>query len=68
MTEAIALAEEISGRDLLVEHHGVAAGDVRRTCAEVSRADRELGWRPETPLAEGLRAQWDWVAARVAAF
>ena len=39
MTEAIALAEEISGRDLLVEHHGVAAGDVRRTCAEVSRAD-----------------------------
>ena len=68
MTHAISLAEEIAGRELLLEHHGVAAGDVRRTRADVTRAERELGWRPETPLAAGLRAQWDWVAARVAAF
>lgn len=67
MAEAIALAESISGRTLAVERHGVAAGDVRRTRADVAKAERELGWRPETSLEDGLRAQWSWVAGRVAA-
>jgi nucleoside-diphosphate-sugar epimerase len=64
---AIALAEEIAGRELAVERHGEAAGDVRRTRADVSKAERELGWAPVTSLAEGLDAQWNWVTARVAA-
>jgi len=67
MSEAIALAEEVSGRTLSVERHGAAAGDVRRTRADVAKAERELGWQPTTALADGLRAQWAWVAARVAA-
>ena len=46
---------------------GEAAGDVRRTRADVSKAERELGWAPTTSLADGLAAQWEWVAARVAA-
>jgi UDP-glucose 4-epimerase len=36
-------------------------GDVRRSALDVSRAERELGWRAATPLADGLRATWDWV-------
>jgi nucleoside-diphosphate-sugar epimerase len=67
MNEAVALAEEVSGRTVSLERHGDAAGDVRRTRADVSKAERELGWRPTTSLAEGLAAQWEWVAARVAA-
>ena len=67
MTEAIALAEDVSGRTLSVERHGAAAGDVRRTRADVTKAERELGWGPVTSLADGLRAQWEWVAGRVAA-
>ena len=67
MREAIALAEAISGRELVVERHAVAAGDVRRTRADVAKAESELEWRPSTSLADGLRAQWEWVAARVAA-
>ena len=67
MADAIELAERIAGRGLRVERHGPAAGDVRRTRADVSKAAAELGWRPTTPLADGLRAQWEWVAARVAA-
>ena len=30
-------------------------GDVQRSMLDVSRADRELGWRPEVALDEGLR-------------
>jgi UDP-glucuronate 4-epimerase len=67
MTDAIALAQKVAGRELHVERHGAAAGDVRRTRADVRKAEEQLGWRPTTPLADGLRAQWEWVAARVAA-
>jgi UDP-glucuronate 4-epimerase len=67
MADAIMLAEQIAGRKLAVERHGEAAGDVRRTRADVSKASRDLGWGPTTSLADGLAAQWDWVTARVAA-
>ena len=67
MTDAIALAERVAGRELAVERHGVAVGDVRRTRADVAKASADLGWAPTTGLADGLRVQWEWVAARVAA-
>jgi UDP-glucuronate 4-epimerase len=61
MNEAIALVEEISGRTLEVERVEAAAGDVKRTKADVTRAAGDLRWTPETPLGEGLAAQWEWV-------
>jgi nucleoside-diphosphate-sugar epimerase len=61
MNEAIALVEEISGRTLDIERVEAAAGDVKRTKADVTRAAAELGWKPGTPLREGLAAQWEWV-------
>jgi UDP-glucose 4-epimerase len=30
-------------------------GEVRRSCLDVSRARRELGWEPKTELRQGLR-------------
>jgi len=65
--EAIALLERVSGRALDVRHVGEAKGDVRRTKADVSRIGRELGWRPQTTLADGLARMWSWASARVAA-
>jgi UDP-glucuronate 4-epimerase len=67
MSEVISLCEEIAGHRLAVERHAAAAGDVRRTRADVSKAGAELSWRPTTALAGGLAAQWEWVAGRVAA-
>jgi UDP-glucose 4-epimerase len=34
-------------------------GDARRSVLDVSRAELELGWRPEVGLADGLRRTWD---------
>ena len=62
MNEAIELAELISGRKLDVERTGVAAGDVRRTRADVTKAGTDLGWSPETRLEAGMRTQWEWAA------
>jgi nucleoside-diphosphate-sugar epimerase len=67
ITEVIAHAEEIAGRELAFERHADAAGDVKRTRADVAKAARELEWRPTTGLVDGLRAHWAWVAARVPA-
>jgi len=62
MNEAIALAEEISGRALAVERVEAAPGDVKRTKADVSRATADLGWAPRTTLRDGMAAQWEWAS------
>jgi nucleoside-diphosphate-sugar epimerase len=67
MGEGIALLEEISGRTLATRHGGEAKGDMQRTRADVTRIERELGWRAGTTLRDGLARMWSWAAARVAA-
>lgn len=39
-------------------------GDVRRSVLDPSRAERELGWRAEATLPDGLARTWDWVQAQ----
>ena len=63
MSDVIALAEAVSGRELDVERLPAAAGDVRRTKADVAKAAAELEWAPLRALDAGLRAQWEWAAA-----
>jgi UDP-glucuronate 4-epimerase len=67
MREAIGTLERISGRTLDLVERQAAAGDVRRTSADATRIERDLGWRATTPLEDGLRAQWEWASVRVAA-
>jgi nucleoside-diphosphate-sugar epimerase len=67
MLEAIALLEQVSGRELEVRHVDAARGDVSRTKADVTRIRAALGWAPETTLRDGLQAMWAWASARVAA-
>jgi UDP-glucuronate 4-epimerase len=67
MRDAIATLERVSGRTLDMIERPAAAGDVRRTAADTTRIERELGWRATTELEDGLRAQWEWASVRVAA-
>jgi UDP-glucuronate 4-epimerase len=67
MREAIATLERVSGRTLDVVERPAAAGDVRRTSADATSIEHDLGWRATTTLEDGLRAQWDWASVRVAA-
>ena len=54
MNEAIALLEQIAGRPLDVRREPAVPGDQRRTKADTTRIEAELGWRPRTRLEEGL--------------
>jgi len=67
LRDAIVELERIAGRTLDLVERPAAAGDVRRTAADASRIERDLGWRATTSLEDGLQAQWEWASARVAA-
>jgi UDP-glucuronate 4-epimerase len=67
MRDAISILELLAGRSLDVVERPAAAGDVRRTSADATRIERDLGWRATTALEDGLRAQWEWASVRVAA-
>ncbi|MFY9579944.1 MAG: NAD-dependent epimerase/dehydratase family protein [Gaiellaceae bacterium] len=67
MREAIDALERISGQTLELLERPVAKGDVRRTAADTKAIARDVGWRATTPLDNGLQAQWEWAANRVAA-
>jgi len=67
LREALDLLERIAGRPLDVSYGPPAAGDMRRTRADTTRIEHDLGWRATTSLEDGLRAHWEWASARVAA-
>lgn len=61
----IALCERLAARTLDRRSEPAAAGDVRATCADITRARRELGWSPRTWLEDGLGAQLAWAGLDV---
>jgi nucleoside-diphosphate-sugar epimerase len=67
MRSAIELLEAISGRKLDLRGSPPAPGDMLRSKADTSAIERDLGWQATTLLEDGLRAQWEWALARVAA-
>src|SRR5438874_5793982 len=54
MRDAIGTLEAVSGRSLDVVEGPPAAGDVRRTSADATKIERDLGWRATTALEDGL--------------
>jgi UDP-glucuronate 4-epimerase len=65
LREAIDLLEELAGRSLQVTYGPPQAGDMRRTNADTTRIERELGWQASTPLRRGLAEHWRWASTRV---
>lgn len=55
------LLAEITGFAGEPEYGPLPAGDLRRSCLDVSLAQRELGWKPWTQLEEGLRQTVEWL-------
>ena len=61
LNEVIRTIGEILGRPLQVVYKARQAGDAKHTSADTSRAAQAFGYRPQVTLAEGLRAEADWI-------
>jgi UDP-glucuronate 4-epimerase len=64
LKRALELLAALSGRPLDLRCEPREHGDVADTGADVTRARRDLGFAPRTPLETGLRAEYDWMAAQ----
>jgi UDP-glucuronate 4-epimerase len=60
LMDFIAALERAMGCEAEKEFLPMQPGDVYRTCADVTALMRDTGFRPDTPLEEGLRSFADW--------
>ena len=54
--------QQVAGISRPAEHADARAGELQRSVLDASRAERELGWRAERSLDDGLAATWAWMA------
>lgn len=63
VNEMIEIVGQATGKQIEVEYAPAAQGDVRSTSADCARAEKELGYHPQTGLEEGIAEQVKWALA-----
>jgi UDP-glucose 4-epimerase len=61
-TDVASVWSELStaaGKQIEPELADLRPGELTHSCLDVSLAGRELGWRPEVPIAQGLRLTYE---------
>jgi nucleoside-diphosphate-sugar epimerase len=61
LSDVLNMMEEIVGQPIKRQHIEKAMGDARHTGADISKAQKLLGWQPQVSLREGLTQEWHWV-------
>jgi UDP-glucuronate 4-epimerase len=62
VTEVVRLLETALGKSAIRELAPMQPGDVPETCADVADLEAAVGFRPKTPIAEGVRRFVEWYA------
>ncbi len=52
--------EEVSGQKAVIKREGMQKGDVQHTCADITKAQKYLGYDPQTKLLDGLKKFYNW--------
>jgi UDP-glucuronate 4-epimerase len=63
LRDLVGMLEDALGKRAVLDQQAEQLGDVRRTHADLTQAERGLGYRPRVPLAEGLRRFVAWYLA-----
>lgn len=61
LTEVIDSMEKIVARPIRRQYIENAKGDARHTAADVSKAQKILGYQPQVSLVAGLTQEWLWI-------
>lgn len=59
----IAVIEEVTGRQAVIDRQPLQPGDVRTTFADITRARERLGYEPKVEFEEGVRRFVEWFRA-----
>jgi UDP-glucose 4-epimerase len=62
VVDLLAAIQRVTGTDVQPEFADARPGELQRSVLDVARAERELGWRPDHTLEEGLAETWSWIA------
>jgi len=60
LMDAIRLVEELVGRKAYIEYRPRHPTDVLATWADIGKAERLLGWRPQTRFESGVLRLVNW--------
>ena len=60
LTDLVSAIGSALGKTPIIQHLHEQPGDVRQTCADISRAANDLGYVPKTPLSDGLVHYIEW--------
>jgi len=63
LAEVLETMSEIVGKPIKKNYIEKAMGDARHTAADISQAQKILGYQPRVALREGLAQEWQWVKA-----
>jgi len=55
VNDLVKLISDLLKKEAKIKHGDTQKGDVRHTWAHIERAKKELGWRPQVNITEGLR-------------
>ena len=66
LSELISLIESATGKKAIIEQIEEQPGDVPQTYADISKANKLLGYAPQTPIAEGITKYVEWFSRRSA--
>ncbi len=61
LAELVDTVAAVVGRAPVIERLPMQPGDVQRTWADLTRSRAELGYRPATPIRDGIEAQYRWM-------
>jgi UDP-glucuronate 4-epimerase len=64
LVQAVRSIASLAGADVPSLRRAAQPGDADVTSADLSKARELLGYEPQVGLTEGLRSQWEWLAAR----
>ena len=63
LIDTIRLIEELVGKEAQLSHQPFHPADVRATWADIRKAEKLLGWRPQVSFRQGITALVDWYQA-----
>lgn len=61
MNHVIDIVRKVTGEEPDIERKEKQKGDVKDTSADISLAEKDLGYCPSVGLEEGLTFEWEWI-------